>query len=87
MIRVVYGNNFLKSLKKLPENVQRKAGSLIPVLRANPLHPLLHTKKLTGPLTGFLSFRITRDYRVIFHFLDASAVQLLRAEHRKDIYR
>lgn len=86
MIRLVYGDSFLKSLKKLPPDQQRKTAQLLETVKIGPFQPLLHTKKLTGKLTGFLSFRITRDYRVIFRFLDPETIQLLRAMHRKDIY-
>lgn len=48
---------------------------------------MLHTKYLTGRLPGLLSFRITRDWRVIFKFNDAHTIQLIRVRHRKDIYR
>ena len=87
MIQVVYGSGFLKSLKTLPADIQRKVANQISVLQSNPFHPQLHTKKLTGPLAGFLSFRVTRDYRVIFEFLGPETVQLIRAADRKDIYR
>lgn len=87
MIRVVYGSRFLNSLRKLPPDIQRKTAKLIAVLQNNPFDPVLHTKKLTGQLAGFLSFRVTRDYRVIFNFLDVQTIQLIKAANRKDIYR
>ena len=87
MIRIAYHKNFLKSAARLPKAQQEKLAKLIGVLQENPFHPLLHTKRLTRELTGFLSFRITRDWRVIFQFLDAEMVQLLRVRNRKDAYR
>ena len=87
MIRVVYHKNFLKSAKTLPEFQQSKFADLIEILRENPFNPVLHTKRLTGKLAGFLSFRITRDWRVIFQFLSPDIIQLIRVKHRKDIYR
>jgi len=68
MIALVYHPNFLKSAHELPRAQQRKLASLLPVLQQNPFHPLLHTKRLSGSLVGFLSFRITRDWRVVFRF-------------------
>lgn len=64
MTGLVYSNGFLKSLQKLPADIQRKAAELLATLQTNPFHPLLHTKKLTGRLAGFLSFRITRPLPV-----------------------
>jgi addiction module RelE/StbE family toxin len=87
MLGLVYSRNFLKSAKKLPKNIQVKLAQLLPLLQDDPYHSQLHTKHLTGDLLGFLSFRITRDWRVIFKFIDEETIQLLRVAHRKDIYR
>ena len=87
MIRLVYSKNFLKSVKKIPRETQEKLSGLLSLMQSNPYNPQLHSKHLTGKLAGFLSFRITRDWRVIFCFLDANTIQLIRVAHRKDIYR
>ncbi len=87
MIRVVYHRNFLKSAKRLSKAEQSKLANLIKILKENPFHPLLHSKRLTHELTGFLSFRVTRSWRVIFQFLDPDTIQLLRVKHRRDAYR
>jgi addiction module RelE/StbE family toxin len=87
MVAIVYSDGFFKSAKKLPVNIKKKLAKLLSFLEQYPYHPLLHSKHLTGELAGFLSFRITRDYRVIFRFLDSNTVQLIRAANRKDIYR
>lgn len=86
-MQVVYHDDFLKSAARLPKSQQKKLANLIELMVANPYHPLLHTKRLTGELLGTLSFRITRDWRVIFQFLDPQKVYLLRVRHRKDSYR
>ena len=87
MIQIVYHNNFLKSLARLPQSQQRKLAKLIKLFQENPFHPLLKTKRLANELAGFLSFRITRDWRVIFQFIDSDTIQFLRVKHRKDVYR
>lgn len=86
-MKIVYGDAFLKSAAKLPIAQQRKLDSLVSLCTDNPFNSKLHTKRLTGSLKGFLSFRITRDWRVVFQFLDAETIQLLRVAHRRDIYR
>lgn len=86
-MEVVFHPNFLKSAQRLPRAPQEKLGQLIERLCENPFDPFLHTKRLTGPLAGFLSFRITREWRVVFQFLEARKIQLLRVAHRRDIYR
>ena len=87
MIRIQYGRDFLRSAKELPKNIQVKLDGLLVLFAHNPYDSRLHTKKLHSELIGFLSFRITRDWRVMFQFLDPESVVLLRAKHRKDIYR
>ena len=86
-MRIVYHRSFLKSAGQLPKLQQKKLAELLEILRNNPYHPLLHTKRLGAELTGLFSFRITRDWRVIFQFLESETIQLLRVAHRKDIYR
>jgi len=87
MIEIVYGRGFLKSAQAIPKNELRKFASLLEELKRDPFYPKLHTKRLVGNLTGTLSFRITRDWRVIFMFIDPLTIQLLRVVHRKDAYR
>ena len=86
-MRISYEPSFLKSVAKLPARQQNKLAILLTILQSDPFHPSLHTKRLSQPLLGILSFRITRDYRVIFRFIDEETIQLIDARHRKDIYR
>lgn len=87
MIQILYSDYFLKSVKKLPNKQQEKLAKLLEIFQNNPFHSLLHTKPLVGQLTGFYSFRITRDWRVIFEFLNPGTVKLAEISHRKNIYK
>ena len=87
MRAVIFHGDFLKQCKRIPIAEQKKLDKLIAMMRKNPFDPILHVKYLHQPLKGFLSFRITRDWRVIFKFLDAHTIQLISVKHRKDIYR
>ena len=87
MIQVVYSNYFLKSAKKLSQKQQIKLAELLEVLEENPFHNFLRTKLLTGQLTGFCSFRIARDWRGIFQFINPGKIKLIEIGHRKDIYK
>lgn len=87
MVVITYGSHFLKLVKKLELKNQNKLATLLEMLATNPYDTRLHTKHLAAPLVGILSFRITRDWRVTFHFVDAVTVRLLEVKHRKDIYR
>lgn len=86
-MNIVLGGKFVKSTKVLPPKLQKKLDHLVGFLEQNPYHPLLHTKELTGNMTGFWSFRITREWRVLFQFVSADIIHLLRVEHRRDVYR
>lgn len=87
MLEIVYHARFLKSAKVLSRKHRGKLAILIERLRSNPYDSLLHTKHLTEPLIGYLSFRITRDWRTLFRFIDERTIQLIRVAHRSDIYR
>lgn len=87
MIEILYGSRFWKQARTLPKAQQEKLALLIPLLQNNPFDSLLHTKRLDPPLDGTLAFRITRDWRVQFRFIDGTSIQLMNVKHRKDIYR
>jgi addiction module RelE/StbE family toxin len=87
MVRVLYTDRFLRSARSLPAAQQTKLAAQLESLRDNPFHRTLHTKALSGQLSGLYSFRITRDWRVIFQFLSSDTVSLVDVGHRRDIYR
>ncbi len=86
-MRVVYTEKFLAQAKELPKETQTKLARLLGLLAVNPFNPLLHSKRLTGKLSQEYSFRITRDWRVIFIFISKDTIKLIMARHRKDVYR
>jgi mRNA-degrading endonuclease RelE of RelBE toxin-antitoxin system len=87
MISIEYHAHFIKSARKLPKVQKKKLSECLTHLQINPYSPQLHTKHLSTPLTGLLSFRITREWRVIFRFLNEDTILLVEVAHRKDIYR
>ncbi len=87
MIKIVYSAKFIKSAKKLPKPQLNKLANLLEMFQLDPFYSTLHTKSLNGQLTGFYSFRITRDWRVIFQFLSPDKIYLIDIGHRKDIYK
>jgi addiction module RelE/StbE family toxin len=86
-MNVIYSRKFLEDASALPRKIQSKLDRLVACVAENPFHPLLHTKQLTGSLRQLYSFRITRDWRVIFHFDTADTIRFVAVGHRKDIYR
>jgi len=86
-MKVVLDGQFTKSARVLTPKLHVKLDNLLFLLTQDTYHPLLHTKELTGSMAGFWSFRITREWRVLFQILSADAIQIIRVEHRKDIYK
>lgn len=87
MIEPRYHPDFLKQAKRLPRPQQIKLVKLLATLKENPFDSRLHTKRLSVPLAGMLSFRITRGWRALFQFIDEKTILLVDVGHRDDIYR
>ena len=85
-MRIIYDEKFLKELLKTPKVTQNKTDRLLELLKDSPFNPLLHTKKLKGPLYGLYSFRIL-EHRVIFEIEKPDTIRLLAVRHRKDVYK
>ena len=86
-MRVYYGEHFRKNVKRLDEKQQNKLAKLVVLLKDNPFDSLLHTKKLSGDLTGIYSFRVNRNIRTLFRFLSPDEIIIIDVGNRKDIYR
>jgi addiction module RelE/StbE family toxin len=87
MHRLYFGRSFLGSAKKLEGRLKPKLKASLDILAKDPFNPKLHTKPLTGKLADYYSYRLGRDYRVVFRFISINAIHLIRVGHRKDIYR
>ncbi len=87
MVRIEYDRQFERQASRLDSRLQKKLAKLLALLATNYYDSRLHTKPLSEPFLGILSFRITRDWRVTFHLVNADTVRLLEVKHRKDIYR
>lgn len=87
MIAIVSSKQFLKEVSHLPVAQRQKLSTLLEMMKIQPNSPLLHTKLLTGELSGIYSFRIGREWRVLYRFANKHTIELIRVAHRKDIYR
>lgn len=85
--KIYYSKRFLKSSLKLPTQHRAPLASKLELLQKQPFDSRLHSKALSGKLAGLYSFRITREYRVIFRFITPIEIELTDIAHRKDIYR
>lgn len=55
MYQIVFGNKFLKSAEKLDKQLKSKLKASLDILSKNPFNPALHTKSLSGKLSGYHS--------------------------------
>jgi len=67
-MEVNFSPKFTREYKKLPCRVKDTFEELENIFRGNPFDPKLKTHKLKGKFSGFLSFSISRKYRIIFEF-------------------
>ncbi|HEC30592.1 MAG TPA: hypothetical protein ENI66_01085 [Candidatus Yonathbacteria bacterium] len=86
MFEIFLSKDFVTHFKKLPISAKKKTDSLVGLLGIDYRDSRLHTKKLHGD-NDLYSFRVGRDYRVIFYFLSGNRIYLLDIQHRKDIYK
>ena len=73
-LNIHYTSDFRKSYRRLPNRIQDIIDRKDALFREIPFHPSLRTHKLHGPLAGLWSFRITREYRVLFEFIRGGAI-------------
>ena len=85
-MKILYADEFKSQFKKLPKPIQRIYLRQENIFRNNWRDSRLHVKKLIENTITF-SFRITRNYRVIFVFSDTDTALFLTIGHRKDVYR
>ena len=87
MLEISVTETFERLYRKLPKHVYRKVDAKTKLFRQNPFHPSLHTKKLEPHHEEVWSFRVDRDHRIKFRFLNSQKVHFLFIGNRKDIYR
>lgn len=83
MFHFLYSEDFLKSLKKLPQEIQEQIKERCRFLIKQE-NALFYAKKLKG-MKNTYRFR-AGDYQIVFE-LDGESIILLLAKHRKDIYK
>lgn len=85
-MKIIQTNNFNKSFRKLPLEIQRLCRIQEQRFQENHQDPRLHIKTVKSLLNAF-SFRITRRYRGFFYFQNPETAIFFEIDHRKDIYR
>ena len=87
MTEIYYTEEFHRRYAELPLPIQKKAERRERVFRENPFHPSLRTEKLQPAEKEYWSFRVDRDYRIIFRFGEKNKVYFVTCGHHHWIYR
>jgi mRNA-degrading endonuclease RelE of RelBE toxin-antitoxin system len=85
-MKIIYAREFQKEFRKLPPSIQKIYHQQEKLFRQNWRDRRLHVKKLKDHPLPF-SFRITRNYRVIFAFVEEDTVLFATIGHRKEVYK
>lgn len=86
MRELLVTNQFQRDFRKLEHDTQQVIHTAVELLRSNPAHTALNTKKLKGHARPAL-FRVRiGTYRVVFAYT-RTTLTLYRACHRRDVYK
>lgn len=87
MLEVLLTEEFRKRYRDLPTVIQKKAEKQERLFRHNPYHPSLHTEKLEPKGKQVWSFRIDKNYRIFFRFINGNKVLFLTVGPHNWIYK
>lgn len=85
-MKLIHTDDFERSLRKLPSEIQRLYLVQEERFRVNWRDPRLHIKKVKLLPFAF-SIRITRRYRAFFYFQNTETAIFFDIDHRRDSYR
>ncbi len=84
--QILYHPEFLRDLRKLDWQDQRRAIRVEALFRSNPLHPSLRLHGLHGKLRALYSISVTMRIRIIFKRMKNGDIVFLSIG-KHDIYR
>jgi len=77
---------FDKLFKRLSLKIQVKAVKKADLFKNNPFHPSLRVEKLHPKKFNVWSFRVDKDYRIVFKFVEKDLVEFMFIGHHNEIY-
>jgi addiction module RelE/StbE family toxin len=75
---------FKKSLKQLTTTEQKQTAKKLELLKENPFHPSLRTKKVRG-IDGVFEMSVNMDIRIIWKYENRIILLLIDIGHHKNI--
>jgi toxin HigB-1 len=87
MLQIIITREFSARYQLLPDVIKKKAEKQEKLFRQNPFYPSLHTEKLEPRGKQIWSFRVDKNYRVLFRFVDGRNVVFLTVGTHDWIYK
>ncbi len=78
--RITATERFTKSFKKLTENEKKILKSKLEILKTNPMHPSLRTKRIQG-VKDLFECSVNMDLRIIWYYDGNKIIVLLDVGH------
>lgn len=72
-MKLQFTEAFRACYRRLPKEIQRRVDKTLLLLKENPRHPSLHTKRMKGT-HGIWEARVTLAYRITFAWLEDTAI-------------
>ena len=86
MMNTICTNNFKRSFAKIPSGIKELFAVQEKRFGENWRDARLHIKRLHA-FNGVFSFRVTRNWRVLFYFQNPATAIFFEIDNRKDVYR
>ena len=86
IMNILYMPQFLRQYKKLEPDLQEEVKRSIARFRTDPAEPSLRAHKLKGSLTGFMSFSVNYQYRIVYQWRNTDTIVLLKVGNHA-VYR
>lgn len=84
---IIYSPHFERLYRKLTRSVKDDAETAEKIFRRNPQDGRLRVHKLGGRLSGYWSFSVNYEYRIVFHYGDNKEAVFFDLIGNHDIYR
>lgn len=86
-MRILSSSEFEKRYHRLPSDIQDKTKKQLEFLKIDMHYPSLHTEKLAPKSKEIWSFRVDRNFRVLFRFVDPDQILLMTVGSHDWIYQ
>jgi mRNA interferase RelE/StbE len=73
-MRVIYSENFRRSVEKMPIEVKKQLKKKLSIMIENPRHASLRTKKLRGRKDGIFEGSINMDIRFTWEYFEEGII-------------